>query len=112
MFRIVGNEIYHSRGSTGGFRFKPKLCGTPLTEPFTAVFVLKKSLNDIEETLCKEMRSDGAFIFKREDTLNLKPGDYWYDIEVRVPGQDESITQYQNIGVRKYHLLAANTMRC
>ena len=47
MFRIVGNEIYHSRGSTGGFRFKPKLCGKPLTEPFTAVFDLKKRISDM-----------------------------------------------------------------
>lgn len=51
MFRIVGNEIYHSRGSTGEFGLDLFSRGVALQQDNTCdiVFTVKKSYDDDDD---------------------------------------------------------------
>ncbi len=46
------------------------------------VLTVKKDVKDEEIILQKEMKDDASFAFEPEDTKNVKPGRYVYDIQL------------------------------
>lgn len=99
MFELKGTKIRHTRGDTGVLRFSPRVDGDDLIE-YTAVLSIKQSPNAKQYVVQKECVNN-KFIFDHEDTNELKPGGYVWDIEVRTPGG-----QYYTVGPYQYIVLA------
>lgn len=99
MFELKGTKIRHTRGDTGVLRFIPQVDGHDLEE-YTAVLSVKQSPNAKQYALQKEC-VDGKFVFVHEDTNELKPGGYVWDVEVRTLGG-----QYYTVGPYQYIVLA------
>ena len=90
--RQVGKNIHHRRGDTGVIRVRMDIEGEnfPFREDDVATLTIKKNLKDTEAVLTKQA-VDGLFIFRKEDTINLPFGNYWYDIQVEL-AEGQSIT--------------------
>lgn len=58
----------------------------------TAVLTVKKEIcccgEQKKADLQVSISEDGQFVFLPEDTANMEPGTYWFDIEVRLAGGD------------------------
>lgn len=107
MFRIVHNVIYHRRGDTGGLDASSLTVDgiklSDLTQPYTAIFSLKKSVDDAQPVLQKQMVM-GQIYLLHADTQGLSYGDYVYDVQVHIDdGTAEG--RYGTIGPYAYHLL-------
>lgn len=109
MFKLLYNEIYQTCGNTGGFTIR-SLWRCAFPDGYEAVFTVKRNLNDREPVLVKHI-SGGRIILQESDTALLPPGNYWYDIEIRVPDKNGGITQVATIGPYRYHLFAPVTYK-
>lgn len=101
MLKIVHNVIYHRRGDTGGLDASGVIVNgvklSDLTQPYTAIFTLKKSYADssvLQKTLVL-----GQLYLLHEDTQLLDFGDYVCDIQVTMGSQSATL------GPFAYHLL-------
>lgn len=102
MFELHRNNIYLCRGDTGILDFSLCDCGAEDTDvdvyPVTAVLSVKKKASDKEYILQKPMGNDGLFTFfaeDTEDTENIPPGKYIYDIELRSRDQVATMGPYR-----------------
>lgn len=100
MFKIKGDNIYHTRGDSGGFTIELKDENGEEISEYTAVMSVKRKLRD-DEYLFQALVRDGACNILPEDTRNLPFGDYFYDIQVTT--KDGAV---QTIGPFEYHLMA------
>lgn len=80
---VRGSDIYHRRGDTGKLSISLLVGNTPYVwqDGDTGLLTLKKKKDDDAVVLQKEM-AEGAFSLLPEDTKGLKPGKYWYDVQV------------------------------
>lgn len=99
MLRISNMNIYHIRGDTDSITVLPKNADGTDIEDFSAVFSVKKKYSD-EHAVFQIPLKNGTIDFAHETTQGLEPGDYVWDIELRL-----NDGQYQTIGPGIYHLL-------
>ena len=100
MFKVIGSNIYHTRGDTA--RLNVDITdedGEEVTD-YTAMFSVKKKLKD-EEYLFQQEVMGGVIVITHDMTKNLPFGDYVYDIEVHT-----AEGEVQTIGPAEYHLTA------
>ncbi len=98
MFELHRNNIYLCRGDTGIFNFSLGECGSPEdmdVYPVTAVLSVKKKASDKTYLLQKTVDDGGLFIFESQDTENIPPGKYIYDIELRSRDQVATMGPYR-----------------
>lgn len=98
MLRIRELDIYHTRGDTDSIAISPKNADGSDIKEFSAVFSVKRSYSDKSPLFQLELKN-GAINFTHEVTRKLPPGDYVWDIELRL-----SNGTYQTIGPGVYHL--------
>lgn len=91
MFEMHKNNVYLIRGDTGIMNFTPCFCdsGEP-GDSYQAILSVKKSICDKSYILQKQA-TDNLFIFEHEDTENIAPGKYIYDIEVHAEDQVDTM---------------------
>ena len=91
MFQISKNNIKMVRGDTGRIELELTLDDGTAIEPeaYTAVFSLKKNVDDIA-TIMQKQFVDGAIDFAHNDTNNLPYGAYVYDVQIELL-EDNSI---------------------
>ena len=84
MFEIKSGKIIMTRGDTGIINLNLTHEGEPFkfSEGDKVIFSVKKNLKDKRCLFSKEAARDTIFI-AHEDTENLEPGNYFYDIEIR-----------------------------
>lgn len=99
---VSGSTIRHTRGDTGILKVRMLLGGEyrPWEENDAAVLTVKKRTSDSEIVLQAKME-DGEFRLSPEDTEDLKPGTYVYDIQATF----EDGTVLTVAGPSKYILL-------
>ena len=102
MFTIKNTELYQTCGDTGALALAT-LCGIPWLDTYFATFIVKKSVADLSVILTKDFEQ-GVIVFQEADTRHIPPGLYWYEVEIRVPGENGSIDQVQTMGPYRYHL--------
>lgn len=97
MFELHRSNIYLCRGDTGVLDFSLCNCGAEDADvyPVTAVLSVKKKASDKEYILQKTLGNDGLFAFLAEDTENIPPGKYIYDIEIRSRDQVATMGPYR-----------------
>lgn len=100
MFKIRGDNIYHTRGDTGGFEIELTDENGEKISGYTAIMSVKKKLWD-ESYLFQTPVRDGVCYIPPELTRGLPYGDYVYDIQVTT--KDGAV---QTIGPFEYHLMA------
>ena len=100
MFKIKGDNIYHTRGDTGGFTIELKDENGEEISEYTAVMSVKRKLRD-ESYLFQIPVQGGGCDISPEITRDLPFGDYFYDIQVTM--EDGAV---QTIGPFEYHLMA------
>ncbi len=100
MFKVIGSNIYHTRGDTARLNVDiTDKDGKEITG-YTAMFSVKKKLKDVEYLFQLEVKN-GAIDITHEMTRDLPFGDYVYDIEVHT-----AEGEVQTIGPAEYHLTA------
>lgn len=84
MFKLIGDNLIITRGDTGMLTLDAKLDGKPM-EPgtYTAILSVKEDMDCDAYLLQKQADDDGRFFFTHDDTKNIQPGTYVYDIEIR-----------------------------
>lgn len=84
MFKLIGDSLIITRGDTGMLTLDATLDGKAL-EPgtYTATLSVKEDMDCDAYLLQKQADDDGRFFFTHDDTKNIKPGTYVYDIEIR-----------------------------
>lgn len=100
MIRIRHNEIWLTRGDTALTKLMfCDCCGKEIEPDFQGVFTVKQNYDDAQPLLEKELYR--MYLgFEHDDTQSLEPGDYYYDIQLHL-GQ-----QVQTVGPYKFHLLS------
>ena len=95
MFELHRNNIYLCRGDTGIVNFAPCFCdsGEP-GDSYRVILSVKKNINDKTYVLQKETKNN-LFIFDHEDTENITPGKYIYDIEVHAEDQVDTMGPFK-----------------
>jgi hypothetical protein len=103
MFQITKNSVRMIRGDTGNINLtlQDDAGNVLLPEAYTAIFSLKKSIDDVPYIMQKQFDS-GLIRFTHEDTNQLPTGSYIYDIQVEL-AQDGSI---HTIGPNPFVILA------
>lgn len=100
MFKIIDNNIYHTRGDTADFNITVTYNNN--TPEYEAVFSVKSALRD-ENYLFQIPVVDGHVHISHETTQNLPYGSYYYDIQLRIlDGTTEG--KYVTVGVYRYYL--------
>lgn len=84
MFEIKNGKITVTRGDTGIINLNLTHEGAPykFSEGDKVIFSVKKNLKDKNYVFRKESTNDTIFI-AHEDTEDMEPGNYFYDIEIR-----------------------------
>lgn len=84
MFKLIGDNLIITRGDTGMLKLDATLDGKAL-EPgtYTATLSAKEDMDCDAYLLQKQADDDGRFFFTHDDTKNIRPGTYVYDIEIR-----------------------------
>ena len=100
MFKIRGDNIYHTRGDTGGFTIELKDEDGKEISEYAATMSVKRKLRD-SEYLFQASVQDGVCSIPPETTKDLPFGDYFYDIQVTM--RDGTV---QTVGPFEYHLMA------
>lgn len=100
MFKIKGDNIYHTRGDTGGFTIELKDEDGKEISEYAATMSVKRKLRD-EDYLFQVPLQDGVCDIHPEATKDLPYGDYFYDVQVTT--KDGTV---QTIGPFEYHLMA------
>lgn len=104
MFKFTNGTIEHTRGDTADFDITVKENGSPIADSYTAVFSVKRGLLD-KNYLFQVPVNDGHVHISHADTKDLKCGDYYYDIEIRI--DDGSVEgRYVTAGPFRYRLLS------
>lgn len=80
MFKIDGNRIWLTRGDTAEFR--PVIEDYESQEGDKVVFAAKRARNDEKPDIRLEVNAGENITFAHEDTVNLAPGSYVYDIKL------------------------------
>lgn len=85
MFKVTQRkDIVLIRGDTGRVAFTTLIGEKEASEgEYTAVLSVKSSWRDDEYAFQRKVKN-GVIEFKHEDTQFLKPGEYLYDIEIKV----------------------------
>ena len=100
MFKIRGDNIYHTRGDTGGFAIELRDENEEEISEYSAVMSVKRKLRD-SEYLFQVPVQDGYCSIQPETTRDLPFGNYFYDIQVTM--RDGTV---QTVGHFEYHLMA------
>lgn len=98
---VRGSNIYHRRGDTGRLNVH-LLVGDERYEwkdGDAGLFTVKKKRDDEAIVIQKEL-VDGAFTVLPEDTKALKPGKYWYDMQITL-----STGEVCTVAIGKYNLM-------
>jgi hypothetical protein len=98
---VRGSNIYHRWGDTGRLNIHLLVGDTPYTlkDGDTGLFTVKKKKDDEAMVLQKEM-ADGVFTLLPEDTKGLRPGKYWYDMQITL-----STGEVCTVAIGKYNLM-------
>jgi hypothetical protein len=98
---VRGSAIYHRRGDTGCLNLSLFMGNAPyeLKAGDSGLFTVKKKRDDEAIVLQKEM-ANGSFTLLPEDTRGLKPGKYWYDIQLTF-----STGEVCTVAIGRYRLL-------
>jgi hypothetical protein len=104
---VMGANIFHRRGDTGKLKVNLMIGDAPYVfkDGDNGLFTVKKRIGDEEIVLQKEM-ADGAFTLLPEDTKDLTPGSYRYDMQVTL-----SSGEVYTVAMGKYKLLPDITTR-
>lgn len=80
--RVCGRTIRHVRGDTGTVQLSLYMGGEPydMQDGDSALLTVKKKIDG--ETLLQVALDDGVFAIEPEATEGMRPGHYWYDIQV------------------------------
>jgi hypothetical protein len=99
---VRGSTIYHRRGDTGYLDVHLFMGDEPydIQPGDTGLFTVKKKKASDDVVYQKEMTTDGGFILLPSDTAVLKPGTYYYDVEITLEDGEVS-----TIAIGKYKLL-------
>ena len=100
MFKIRGDNIYHTRGDTGGFAIELRDENEEEISEYSAVMSVKRKLRD-SEYLFQVPVQDGYCSIQPETTRDLPFRNYFYDIQVTM--RDGTV---QTVGPFEYHLMA------
>lgn len=98
---VRGSNIYHRRGDTGRLNIHLFVGDDvyALKAGDTGLLTVKKRRDDEAIVLQKEM-ADGAFTISPEDTKGLKPGKYWYDMQITL-----STGEVCTVAIGRYNLM-------
>lgn len=97
MFKLIGDNIFMTRGDTGMLQLDASLDGKAMEKgTYTAVLSVKEDMDCEEYMLQKQADDDGRFFFTHDDTKDIPEGTYVYDIEIR------SGAQVHTIGASKF----------
>ena len=100
MFKIIDNNIYHTRGDTADFSITVTFNGQ--TPEYEAVFSVKRALTDTDYLFQIPFVDSHAHI-SHETTQELHFGNYYYDIQVHIlDGTEEG--KYVTAGPYRYYL--------
>lgn len=91
MLIVKNNTIKLTRGDTARFTVPiTDDAGQPYTvqEDDVVTFTMKKSYEDAEPLIKKEVTGGNTFHIKPEDTKGLAFGDYKYDVQLTTPDGD------------------------
>lgn len=99
---VRGRNVYHRRGDTGWLDVMLFMGCQPydLKAGDSGLFTVKKNKNSEDVLYQKVMTEDGGFLIEPEDTAGLKPGTYFYDVEITL-----STGEVSTIAIGKYKLL-------
>ena len=99
---VKGSRIQHRRGDTGYLDVTLFMGDKTyeLREGDTGLFTVKKKRDSEDVIFQKEMTEDGGFLLLPEDTKDLLPGTYYYDVEITLSSGDVC-----TIAIGKYKLL-------
>ncbi len=101
LFEVKNGVIYHTRGDTVDFDLNIRMEGEPVYG-YEAVFSVKRGYKDTDYLFQCNVE-DGHVHISHETTQGLPFGDFYYDIQVRLPdGTEEG--RYVTIGPYQYHL--------
>lgn len=99
MFELKNEKIIMTRGDTGIINLKltgPDGKPYEMSEAEYIIFSVKKNLKD-DKTILRKKSSRASIIFEHEDTNNIEPGNYFYDIELNL-----AMNQVHTIGPNKF----------
>ncbi len=104
---VMGNNIFHRRGDTAKLKVNLSMGDAPYAfkDGDSGLFTVKKRVTDDDIVLQKEM-ADGAFLLLPDDTKDLTPGSYRYDMQVTL-----SSGEVYTVAMGKYKLLPDITTR-
>lgn len=88
MFKLIGDNIFMTRGDTGMLQLEASLDGKAMERgTYTAVLSVKEDMEREKYLLQKQADDDGRFFFTHDDTKDIPEGTYVYDIEIRTGEQ-------------------------